>query len=259
MIKLNRSGIDIPKSLDSRNIRARRLELIEKGCWINDRRYITPFKKSDVRAGLMKMSSSKCSFCEQILNIATTGSFKDDEFTREHFRPKSKYWWLAYSWDNLLPICRKCNGIKADIFEINGSFRNYHPSDLSNIHALAADYHAIEQPNYLHPEHGADPEPLLTFTDGMIYSSDTKAQNTINAYDLNRRELLLLRNEIYEAFMDEYTDILYSEKTPEDKKADIESIYKTFLFNMHDSSNSFLAFRRYIAQHDIRNLVTKPN
>jgi hypothetical protein len=27
----------------------------------------------------------------------------------EHFRPASRYWWLAFTWDNLLFSCRNCN------------------------------------------------------------------------------------------------------------------------------------------------------
>lgn len=158
MIKLARidptSGepITVPSSLNSRSTIARRNELIVHGAWNNDRRYTRPYKNDDVRVALMRFSFNKCCFCEQILTLATALAVPDDSFSREHFRSKSKYWWLAYSWDNLLPVCTVCNGAKQDIFDINGTFRSYLPTDLANIHTLTEIYNDFEQPNYIHPE-----------------------------------------------------------------------------------------------------------
>lgn len=43
----------------------------------------------------------KCCYCERIV----TSSFNDVE----HYRPFSQYWWLAWTWENLLFACTPCN------------------------------------------------------------------------------------------------------------------------------------------------------
>ncbi len=62
---------------------------------------------------LVATLNSKCIFCE--MPIRTKGS------PVEHFRPKalvhnkdeepdkSRYWWLAWTWENLLFACGRCN------------------------------------------------------------------------------------------------------------------------------------------------------
>lgn len=259
MIKLDRSNKPVPASLNSPNTVIRRNELIANGSWINENRYERPYKKTDVRTALMDFSHNKCCFCEQILTIATSGSHRGDDFSREHFRAKSKYWWLAYSWDNLLSACKVCNGSKDNDFDINGTFRAYQAADLANIHHLTATYNTTEQPNYLHPEHGKDPESVLTFnSSGQINSTDSQAINTIQAYKLDRIELQTLRKQIYDAFKTEYDLIQLSGKTNEDKKVAILTLYRKFLTDSRADNQPFLAFRRYIARNDVRSLVVAP-
>ena len=55
---------------------------------------------------------SKCCYCEQI-----QVPIHNDV---EHYRPWSRYWWLAWNWDNLLFACRACNqaGGKLDAFPL---------------------------------------------------------------------------------------------------------------------------------------------
>lgn len=68
------------------------------------------YKADDVRTRLLKDFFDKCAYCES--RYATTAPVEI-----EHFRPKGRikgethsgYWWLAMSWDNLLPACIDCN------------------------------------------------------------------------------------------------------------------------------------------------------
>jgi uncharacterized protein (TIGR02646 family) len=259
MIKLDRSTMAIPVSLNSPNTNTRRSELITNGGWIRQNRYETPYKGTDVRTSLMLFSHNKCCFCEQILNIATSGTHRDDDFSREHFRPKSKYWWLAYSWDNLLPVCKVCNGSKEDDFDINGTFRPYQATDLATIHALTAQYNITEQPNYLHPEQGTDPESVLTFDSlGQIDSKYAQALNTIQAYKLDRVEIGRLRKKIYDDFKTEYDLIQLSGKNEADKKQDTLELFRSFIIDSRNSDKPFLAFRRYMVKKDIRSLIIAP-
>ena len=63
---------------------------------------------------LKRESSGKCSYCEAPTSVVAPGDV-------EHFRPKSKYWWLAYCYDNYLYSCLVCNQqFKGDDFHLGG-------------------------------------------------------------------------------------------------------------------------------------------
>ncbi len=66
-----------------------------------------------VRSVLHQRQHSKCCYCEQI-----QVPLHNDV---EHYRPWSRYWWLAWNWDNLLFACRACNqvGGKLDSFPLS--------------------------------------------------------------------------------------------------------------------------------------------
>lgn len=63
---------------------------------------------------LKKESFGKCAYCEANTEVVAHGDV-------EHYRPKSVYWWLAYTYDNYLYACQICNQIyKSDNFPIGG-------------------------------------------------------------------------------------------------------------------------------------------
>ncbi|WP_175650024.1 HNH endonuclease [Pseudomonas sp. Marseille-P9899] len=71
----------------------------------------TLYKHEDVRRALARLFHNKCAYCETFFSASAPVDI-------EHFRPKSSvsedaahpgYWWLAMSWDNLLPSCIDCN------------------------------------------------------------------------------------------------------------------------------------------------------
>ncbi len=65
------------------------------------------------RPALRQATGGKCVYCEARLRI-------DDPL--DHFRPKTRYPWLAWSWENLLPTCTTCNGAacKGSHFPVEG-------------------------------------------------------------------------------------------------------------------------------------------
>ena len=64
---------------------------------------------------LKKESANKCAYCEANTSVVAHGDV-------EHFRPKSEYWWLAYTYDNYLFACQICNQTyKSDNFPIAGA------------------------------------------------------------------------------------------------------------------------------------------
>ena len=64
------------------------------------------------KAQLLIESNNKCAYCETPTRVVAYGDV-------EHFRPKSIYWWLAYSYENYLPSCGACNQeYKKDLFHL---------------------------------------------------------------------------------------------------------------------------------------------
>lgn len=51
---------------------------------------------------LSEVQGGKCCYCEYREQSA---EYKDVE----HYRPKSEYWWLAWTWENLYFACEPCN------------------------------------------------------------------------------------------------------------------------------------------------------
>ena len=67
-----------------------------------------------VKKQLRVESAGKCGYCEALAQTVTHADV-------EHFRPKSKYWWLAYCYDNYVYACEICNqSFKGDEFPIHG-------------------------------------------------------------------------------------------------------------------------------------------
>lgn len=60
-------------------------------------------------------TGGKCAYCESPTDTVAHGDV-------EHFRPKSKYWWLAYCYDNYVCACQICNQVhKGDEFPIHAT------------------------------------------------------------------------------------------------------------------------------------------
>ncbi|MBW4083546.1 HNH endonuclease [Paenibacillus sp. S150] len=98
MIKIQRT--DPPTNLTQEKIERLTAEYMEtnKNVWNQD--YI--------KNALMKMSHNKCIFCECKLG-------EESKYIEvEHFHPKSLYPEEVVDWENLLPICKRCNGLKRD-------------------------------------------------------------------------------------------------------------------------------------------------
>ena len=59
---------------------------------------------------LKRETGGKCAYCESPTDTVAHGDV-------EHYRPKSKYWWLAYCYDNYVYACQICNQVhKGDEF-----------------------------------------------------------------------------------------------------------------------------------------------
>jgi len=86
--------------------------------FLNDSNKKIEFKTTywkTAKVQLKKESKGKCAYCEANAEVVAHGDV-------EHYRPKSTYWWLAYTYDNYLYACQICNqSYKSDNFPIGGN------------------------------------------------------------------------------------------------------------------------------------------
>jgi len=252
MIKVTKDINDIPISLipafsdkfpngraprPSKTTHTRRVELIDKGEYINEDKYNDRYKLDDIKEKLKVIYNGKCAFCEQ----------KVEQFHVEHFRPKNIYYWLAYSWDNLILACPTCNEHKGINFELNGagcSFEN-NENNLRNINNLSATYDFSEQPKMVNPER-VDLSSDLTFSkDGKIDSLESNLKYTITTCKLDRKYLNDERRKILNAFKNEIQAELVNSKNEEEQRHAIAVLVRRFVQVSKDLSNEYIAFRRY--------------
>lgn len=126
------------------------------------------YRHDDIKLTLFKSSNNKCAFCESIPEDG--GGF----IAIEHFYPKSIYPESTFEWNNLLPICNKCNIDKLD--------------------------YDTKKNEVINP-YVDDPEEMLEFINIRLKEKDDlknkiKSKNTIREYSLNRITLLNMRSQI---------------------------------------------------------------
>lgn len=165
---------------------------------------------------LKKETNGKCAYCEASTDVVAHGDV-------EHFRPKSVYWWLAYSLENYFFSCQICNQTyKGNMFPIAGN-KLAEPDPASTAETLGLtwpdpgdkdscdDFHRScldEQPLLINPL-AEDPADWFSYDADHLTqrvkiipknsAAQVRAEETIKTLGLNRDELQLLR---YEAWVD---------------------------------------------------------
>jgi hypothetical protein len=121
MIRLKRSrkADHVPAGLQGEKRKEKEMKLLRHSAgggsfddlfWDSIRAYWKP-----AREQLFQETEWKCAYCESLKE-------QDKEGDVEHFRPKSKYWWLACCYDNCLFACKICNSEwKGNAFPIDGT------------------------------------------------------------------------------------------------------------------------------------------
>ena len=177
-----------------------------------------------IKSELEALYHHKCAYCESPMGT--------EQFTVEHYRPKkgrNGYWWLGYEWSNLLPVCKDCNGPKADVFKVEGVdihncsesikalkrsrgvlCRSSDPRYTDDTQTaldraqMRADspYLLAEGPYLLHPEIDEPRDYIEVQKNGKIYSieeGNQRAEETIDLVKLNRFNLCMSRLGIIDA------------------------------------------------------------
>jgi len=212
---------------------------------------------------LTQLYKDKCAICERDRGI---------ELQVDHYRPKKArankthtsynhpgYYWLAYTWTNLLPLCSACNGKKSNKFPVKPTgirvidvlnSQGFHPFEPYDILWLKQ----TELPLLLNPE--TDNNLTLNFIcdrSGKIRGRTDEGIETIKVYKLNRRELVRKRISIRQKIVNEIIlsfDRFLKHKNNYQLKGSLEvvfdrivqgthqdhelSMYYTFLFKYFD-------------------------
>ena len=142
------------------------------------------YNRGDVKDLLMEMHHGKCCYCE-----AKHGR---GDFQVEHFRPRGAvrqptdgrneypgYYWLAYSWENLLLACPTCNRKKDSKFPLEN------PALRARSHH---DDFMLERPVFVNPTE-EDPRDHVRFLDDAAVPLTERGRQTIGELDLRRSDL----------------------------------------------------------------------
>jgi uncharacterized protein (TIGR02646 family) len=158
----------------------------------------------DVRRALEIMQHGKCAFCESKLKHISYGDV-------EHFRPKAGwkqdegdpltkpgYYWLAYTWDNLLLSCQICNQReKRNLFPVATSFRALtHKDDVAD-----------EEPLFVDPSKD-DPAAHITWRRWTPVPRSERGRVTIEELGLRREPLRQKREDRYTLLKAVFDDLV---------------------------------------------------
>jgi uncharacterized protein (TIGR02646 family) len=177
---------------------------------------LSHYKEKEIKDSLLKSSHKKCAFCECI-----PGESGYPEI--DHFKPKSRYPFNAFDWDNLLPVCKICNTTKHN-------------------HDTAAE--PIINP------YETDPETVFEYDCFSIKAKPgtlfEKAHRTIDVCKLNDMRLKNQRLEIYSALeaFEQNLEAAISRQIPADKLQRSFSIIDDFENPEHKFSGFCRAFLR---------------
>ena len=223
----------------------RRTEVHKAGAYIDTDSYNSRYKQDDTTALLSSLYLNKCAYCEQ----------RVEQFHVEHYRPKAIYFWLAFSWDNLLMVCPFCNWYKGTKFEIQGA-QATQPTEIdSTIHSLSLSLDSEERPMLVNPE-VTDPVGMLDFEkDGNISSTDPRFDYTIKTCRLHRKYLRDQRYRILDELRNDFRAQLVDHNDLDSQKAGLRTIFSKFKRNAEDPVSEFTAFRKYLLQHWMGDLL----
>lgn len=265
MIKLEKNLISIPESLIpaypdlfpgrqhipvvSRTTHEKRMLIINGAAYVDEKEFNDRYKKDDIRIALNNIYKNKCAFCEQ----------KVEQYHIEHYRPKKIYYWLAFSWDNLIMSCATCNQNKGINFEIVGQHAQFINTEknIKLINNQSSAYNTIEQPKMVNPEM-KDPTGKIQFQqNGLIQSEDAEFAYTIEICKIDRNYLNDERRKLLDIFRRDLNSALVENTDKSGQQAEISTIIKKFIRDSKDDGLQFLAFRRFAIVSGWLNEITK--
>lgn len=183
----------------------------------------------EAKRPLDELFQFKCAYCEKDL--------RQEPSVVDHFRPyeecigldgkpfKDGYWWLAYEWDNLYPVCRECASIKGNRFPVAG---DHLAADEQGDYPLGQTVHQehaiLLDPCYDYPERylqfwedgtvrgilppdPLDPDPFKDYNRGEV---------TIDLLGLNRSDLVAPRGALAGQIVADWDRFLQAKSDPKE-------------------------------------------
>lgn len=195
-----------------------------------------------VSDALKDIYKNKCAYCETHFNRT---------FIKiEHYRPKSVYYALAYSWSNLLPICDICNTTKSNNFEVDSMVVKDKVRTLQKLQYSTKIFNKIEKPKFLHPEIDNYDEMFRFDLKGKIIVFDNILNShrmvyTIKYSDLNQDALAQRRAKVFEDFKNIINELFLLAKNNIEYNESMNSKIVGFFNN----ENEFIAVRKFIIKY----------
>ena len=226
----------------------KRMEIIISKTY--NEKYSERYKQDDIRDALINIYNHKCAYCEQ----------KMERYNIEHYRPKKIYYWLAFSWDNLILACPTCNGYKDVHFDLaEGKSRVTFDNTEANIRLInrcSAEYDLIEKPKMVNPE-VTNPLGHISFQiSGIIESEDDRFKYTIEKCKIDRKYLNDDRRKIIDVFKRDIRSAILNPDS-DTRKIQINAIITKFVNDSQDEELPFLAFRRFAIENKWLNQILK--
>ena len=235
--------------LHTKRTHKKRMIVIDGEAYIDKDGFNDRYKWEDIKIALNNIYHCKCAYCEN----------KIEQYHVEHYRPKKTYYWLAFSWDNLLVACATCNIEKGQKFDLDGpqeTFTNIE-ANIRNINTSSAGYNRNEQPRMVNPE-VINPAGHIRFQrNGIIESDHPRFIYTIRECAIDRDSLNDLRRHLLEVFERDIRSALIDNQATEDQEAEIRTIVRKFIRDSNDIELPFLGFRRYSISVGWLNTITK--
>lgn len=156
------------------------------------------YRDVTVRNALNEAFGGLCAYCESPIEATAPTDV-------EHYRPKGAirteegrlphgYYWLAATWENLLPSCIRCN--RAEGYDYQDNSRrtsgkgSWFPLELEAARARGQGGEGAECPLLLHP-YRDDPEEHLEFGENAeVIPRSRRGAKTIETLGLNRPGLI---------------------------------------------------------------------
>jgi len=232
----------VDKALESHNENCKNRKYQDKSS-----RYKCKFTKDGIdyypiRDALKEIYRNKCAYCET--------HFNRSYIKIEHYRPKSIYYALAYSWSNLLPICDICNTTKSNHFEIEGVNLVHQIRNLEKLQYSTKAFNRIERPKFLHPEIDDYSKMFRFDSKGKIVVFKKAVDSyrmvyTIKKTHLNEEALQERRAKVLKDFNNMMRELfLLAKNNIEYKKEMTRKIVDFF-----DDKNEFIAVRKFIIKY----------
>jgi uncharacterized protein (TIGR02646 family) len=227
----------------------RRMELVGLGSYPNKDAgtFNERYKQADTKSALDGIYHNHCAYCEEYVEAGQV----------EHYRPKSTYLWLAYSWDNLLYVCPTCNTTKNNRFVVDGTPVVVPGADFdwTPIHSLGVGYDAIERPRLVNPE-VESPEAFLRFSlYGEILADDPRYQHTIRVCGLDRDALKARRKKIVDDLRNDLASA-FAKYSGDELRATLKNTLDSFK-QRKTPQNGFFGFRSYVILHWLREVLAQ--